>query len=184
MPFSSESGKAFIRAVVADIASKIDHSPFNVLDVGAGSGGYLARYSDLLPSHMCRWYAIEAWQPYLREYELEERYHRVFCTDVRQYVRCLSYPGYPQHVGICFLGDIVEHMSKEDALLVIQELLKVSTTVIISIPIVHWPQDAYAGNPYERHIKDDWSHEEAIASFPSIKGWAIENEIGVYVLGK
>ena len=184
MPFSSESGKAFIHAVVSDIAKNIAHSPLNVLDVGAGSGGYYEKFAAVLDPSRCRWYAIEAWKPYVDRYQLERKYYRVFNVDVRQYIRCLGFQTYPQKIDICFLGDVVEHMSKQDAMLVIQELFRVCKTIIISLPIVPWPQGEYEGNPFEVHVKDDWSHEEALSSFPHIKAWAVDNEIGVYVLEK
>jgi hypothetical protein len=65
-------------------------------------------------------------------------------------------------------GDVLEHMTKEEALTVISNLLPRCKYFIISIPIIKWPQDAVNGNPFEIHVKDDWSDKEALESFPSI----------------
>jgi len=39
---------------------------------------------------------------------------------------------------------------------------------IISIPITHFHQDAANGNPYETHVKEDWTTKEVLDSFHSI----------------
>ena len=47
---------------------------------------------------------------------------------------------------------------------------------------VHYPQDAFEGNHFEIHVKDDWSHEEMMDTFPQIvKSWT-GREIGCYLL--
>jgi hypothetical protein len=50
---------------------------------------------------------------------------------------------------------------------------------------VHYPQEEEFGNPYERHIKDDWSNEEIISTFGKyIIKHEINSIIGVYWLLK
>jgi hypothetical protein len=70
-------------------------------------------------------------------------------------------------------------MTKTD---LVAKLLANSKRVIISIPIVNYPQDEVGGNPFERHVKDDWSHQEMMDTFPQItKHWQ-GKVIGVYFL--
>jgi hypothetical protein len=57
--------------------------------------------------------------------------------------------------------------------------------VVISIPIHHCPQGAWGGNPYEIHVKDDWTHQEVMESFPGIKQFLKKTKtIGVYWIEK
>ena len=51
---------------------------------------------------------------------------------------------------------------------------------MISIPIVDFPQDMIGGNPFEKHVKENWSHEEMLESFPNIISAFIHEFIGVY----
>lgn len=54
--------------------------------------------------------------------------------------------------------------------------------VIVCIPIIHYPQGEFEGNPYEAHVKDDWSVEEFVSTFDNIVSYGRESEIGVFVL--
>jgi len=77
-------------------------------------------------------------------------------------------------------------MTKDEAISLVDNILNNAKVLIISIPIVHMPQDAYEGNPFEIHVKDNWSHEEILATWPSkIKRSYIKSRkaiLGVYWL--
>jgi hypothetical protein len=67
---------------------------------------------------------------------------------------------------VVIAGDVLEHMTKEDAITLVDRILQVSKTLIVSIPIRYMPQDEHAyPNPHEEHVKDDWSHEEVMATW-------------------
>ena len=175
MPFSSDSGKAYTKKLLQKII-KYDPKPegYKVLDVGIGSGTYSNLYRSLIPGE---WSGIEIWAPYVEKYNLKEKYDILFRDDVRR----MSFRTY----DIAFLGDVVEHMTKEEAVSTVTNLLEHITYVFISIPIVHYPQGEFDSNPYEAHIKDDWSNQEVIDTFGQhIVVSSVENEIGVYVLSK
>jgi len=174
MPFSSESGKKYTDTVVSCLT--LEH--FKVLDVGPGSGTYSDRYSgNLLARPAVHWTGVEIWEPYVKKYDLRSKYDEVVITDALTYVTATQ-----EKFDLILLGDVCEHMTKEMCLRLVKRCLEIATTVIISVPIIHYPQGEYDGNPYEAHIKDDWSHEEALASFPSVRKFSVENEIGIYVL--
>jgi hypothetical protein len=42
------------------------------------------------------------------------------------------------------------------------------------------PQDAVGGNPFEIHVKDNWTHQEVLVSFPNIIKFGTTKKIGVY----
>lgn len=175
MPYSSKEGKY---TIVSWVEEK-KHTINTVLDVGVGSGTYkhwLAEKRKIL--RHATWLGVEVWDPYIKEFNLEERYSKIFKTDIRQ----LDWSNIGA-VDLTIVGDVLEHISKEDAIALVNNILKFSNFCIISIPVVHYPQDEVYNNPYEKHIKDDWSHVEMTNTFSSfIKKFEIGNEIGVYWL--
>ncbi len=72
-------------------------------------------------------------------------------------------------------------MTKTEAIRVVSDLLKMSRIVFVSVPIVQ-PQEEYDQNPFERHIRDDWTHAEIQNSFPGLFCGYVEGHIGVYIL--
>jgi 2-polyprenyl-3-methyl-5-hydroxy-6-metoxy-1,4-benzoquinol methylase len=151
-----------------------------ILDIGAGSGTYYNLLSTIKPFV---WNGVEAWNSYIDEYKLEEKYNKIYNVDIRQF----DWPGCEFDLTIA--GDILEHITKEDAIILVERILNHSKTLIISIPIVHMPQDEINGNPYEVHVKDDWSHNEVLETWSSyIKDFWIPKgkkvQVGVYWLSK
>lgn len=137
----------------------------NVLDVGPGFG----TFSDVLKSNGYAGSidAVEIWQPYIDKYSLNSKYNKIYNEDIRNW-KNFNY-------DVVLYGDILEHMSKEDAILVWENTKKYAKNAVITIPIIHYPQGASEGNPYEEHVKDDWTHEEVIETFDSI----IDSWVGV-----
>ena len=165
MPFSSNSGKTFIKSL--DLSAK------TILDVGAGCG----TYRDMFPMLGLHWTALEVWQPYVEKYKLQDKYDELIVEDIRTWQPKQKY-------DICFCGDILEHMNEQEAVLVLNKLREIATTVIVSIPIGHYPQDEYDGNPYEVHVEDNWTHERFVKSFGEPYQYHLEKEIGVYIYKK
>lgn len=85
-------------------------------------------------------------------------------------------------IDLTLYGDILEHMTKEEAQDVMDKTLATSRLVMVSIPVVHYPQEEVEGNPYEVHVKDDWSHQEFCTSFPNVLTAFVHDHIGVYCL--
>lgn len=135
------------------------YKPKTILDVGAGSGTYatMLRKNGYTRAAID---AVEVWQPYVEEFNLHSKYRRVHQTDIRNFDKY-------SHDLVIF-GDILEHMSVEDALQVWDMASKYCAHAVISIPIIHYHQHAINGNPYEEHVKEDWSHQEVLDTFPNI----------------
>lgn len=167
MPYSSDSGKAAIKQAIKRINPKMG------LDVGCGSG----TYAKLFPN--VRWSGVEIWEPYIEQYGLKDLYYEVGRSDIRTWVPAECDPRW----DVAIAGDVLEHMSKEDAIATLDKLRQFASYVIVSIPLGHYPQDEYEGNPYERHVKDDWSDEEVREAFGEPLESIIDGEIGVYIYG-
>lgn len=166
MPFSSENGKPIIKWVMGKLPRKE-----RMLDVGAGAG----TYAKLFP---CKeWTGVEVWEPYVDKYGLKDIYNNLIVEDARQ----VEFDG---HFDVAFAGDVLEHMPVVDAQVLVQKLKKCADTVIISIPIGHYPQGEYEGNPYETHVTDNWSHDDVVQAFGRPTYYRLDGEIGVYVYSK
>jgi 2-polyprenyl-3-methyl-5-hydroxy-6-metoxy-1,4-benzoquinol methylase len=134
----------------------------SVVDIGAGSGTYIKLIKeDAKCCVTAKWIGIEAWNPYIDKFYLKDRYDQIINQDVRQLDWATLNP------SVVIAGDVLEHMSKQDAIKLVERILKPNTTIIISIPIRHMPQDAINGNPFEVHVKDDWSHQEVMHTWQS-----------------
>ncbi|MHB1313876.1 MAG: glycosyltransferase [Christensenellales bacterium] len=170
MPYSSISGKVWTQRIIKRLMKRCCNK--TILDVGSGTGCYYDLLKFELPN--VRFVGLEIWTDYIEKYELEKKYDEMIQADIREFEPKEEY-------GITILGDILEHMTKDDAIKVYEKVLKSSEFVVISIPVVPYPQDEYMGNPYEKHIKDDWSHNEVLLSFHSLALSYLDKEIGIYI---
>lgn len=174
MPSSDPQGKDQILDWVYNITSPIRR----VLDLGTGQGTYSdlfrKRQTTISYSH---WVGVEAWQPYIERFDLKSKYNEIINEDIRTVDYSKLSP-----IDLAFAGDVLEHITKEEAIDVVNKVLSICPTLIISIPIIHMPQGIYEGNHFEIHVKDDWSHKEMIETFPQIrKSWE-GSVIGCYLL--
>ncbi len=172
MPFSSSSGKKYITNFVQNLPENIKKKP--VLDIGAGAGTYSDLFKNVLTG---TWTGIEAFSPYVEKYSLSAKYDVLEVCDARE-------AELPQDIGVCFLGDVLEHMSVDDARTLLNKVTSVSEFTVVSIPIGYYPQESYEGNDYEIHVTDNWSVEAVIKEFgrPTFKH--LDNEIGVFIYTK
>ena len=161
MPYSSTEGKEWMKAEIDRLA------PLTVLDVGAGCGTYF----DLAAQPYQFWIAVEAWRPYLAQFDLAVRYDGVIFGDVRR----IDWPD----VDLVIFGDVLEHMPRADALVVWNDARKHARQIQLSIPVVPYPQGPEGGNPYEAHV-ETWTHEECMA-LPGVIAHQLNPTIGCYL---
>lgn len=156
-------------------------NPTYILDVGAGSGTYFEALRNV--GYIGHIEACEVWKPYIDQFDLRSKYSIVYEMDIRDLSEDLlrSYESEGvQPFSVVIFGDILEHMSKEDAVKVWTEASYWSDYALIAIPIIHYHQGPMNGNPYEEHIKDDWTHEEVLETFPGIVDSWQGNIVGAY----
>ena len=165
MPFSDGSNIEWAKWLITEL------KPTTVVDVGPGAGKYGSIVRELLPDTKTT--AVEIWEPYVETYGLRSIYDEVFITDAR------TFDDYS--VDLVILGDVLEHMSREDALALWDKIRSQAKAAVISIPIIHFPQGHEHGNPYEEHVVDDWCHDSIMASFDGITGYRTFQVTGSYV---
>lgn len=175
MGISSKQGKPETLKWIADNKDNIN----SILDIGAGSGTYYKLLSTIKPF---KWSAIEAWKSYIEEFNLKKMYDIVYNEDVRNFE-------WRENYDLVIAGDVLEHMNKADAEILVEKILNHADTLIISIPITHMPQEAINDNPFEFHVKDNWTHQEVQSTWGSfIKDCWIpkgkKSQVGVYWLSK
>lgn len=144
MPYSARENDQDIIWFVQDFQIR------KILDVGAGSG----TYGRLLGRHIHTVDAVEIWQPYVEQFKLNEIYDHIIHADVR-HVSPLQF----EHYDLVIFGDVLEHMSREESLKVWRNA-STAKFGMISVPIVHYPQGAEFGNPYEEHIQEHLTADE------------------------
>lgn len=145
----------------------------SILDIGPGQGTYYHLLNQVIPNSV--WHGVEVFKPYIEKFNLKQTYNKIYNCDARGFSPEREY-------DLIIAGDVLEHMEKEEAQDLVNNLLKSCRWFLISIPIVKLEQDAINGNEHEIHVKDDWSHAEVIESFPNITYAMAGSHIGVYVL--
>lgn len=163
MPISFDQGKQYIR----NIMGRVKHD--RMLDIGVGSG----TYAKLFPK--TKWTGIEVWEPYIDQFKLNDLYHEIILADARS-ARYATLGRF----DVAVAGDVLEHMTAEEAVAVVEQLKIIADTVIISIPVGHHPQGEFEGNPYEAHVVDDWTDERIRQVFGEPTWGVVDGCIGVY----
>ena len=174
MPASAKEGKTETFSWV----NNLNHDFKRVLDLGVGKGTY-SRLFRKQPNKLsnCHWIGVEAWAPYIEQFDLRSQYHEI----INQDIRLLDYDAL-KPIDIAIAGDVLEHVTKEEAVTIVDKVLKISPYMIISIPIIHYPQGPWEGNHFVIPVKDDWSHDGMIATFPQIKKSWTGKIVGCYLL--
>ena len=120
----------------------------SVLDVGACDGAWRR----LLPE-----YVMDAVEIFGRNLPKLKGYRKVFHADVRE----LKYGFY----DLIIFGDVLEHMSPEEAQAVLAYAEPRCRDLIIAVPFLYVQGEIY-GNPWEIHVQDDLTPEIFAARYP------------------
>lgn len=152
MPFSNKSGKkevsTFLRNTLTPDA--------RVLDVGPGSGTYHTLLGDYFKSMD----ACEIHAPYIKKYDLESKYRKVYNRSITDFDHFDDY-------DLVILGDVLEHLTVEDAQSVLSRCKNVKQ-VLIAVPF-EYHQGAAGGVEAERHLQDDLTPENFLQRYPDFE---------------
>lgn len=161
MPASSPLGKDLIQKWF-----KTQKDIKNIVDVGPGEGTYFK-----LLGNKYYWIGIEIWPKNIEKYKLKKKYNKIIGGDVSKL------PTLP--IADCIiLGDVVEHLDKYTAFILLRKAIVQYQHVVISIPIGKYVQGPIDGNPHEEH-KSYWTYEEIedITSWKLTKTFTINPDI-------
>lgn len=142
MPWSHTEGKTFL-------CNEYDaFKPETVVEIGPGAGMY---GNWMRQNHRGHWTGIEAWEPYVAQFDLKSKYDVIRVEDARE-------ADLPE-ADLYICGDVLEHMTRNEAVALIERIKRVAKHLFVSIPIIEYHQGAIEGNPFEEH-QYHWGFEE------------------------
>jgi hypothetical protein len=145
VPYSAAEGKTWATAHLVHHFRGRELEAIRFLDIGCGAGLWLDVIKPSFPNSI--WTGIEVWEPYVERFRLRERYDEIIVDDARD----VHFP----LTDVVIWGDVLEHMSEDDAVTNYERsLFRTYELVIGSVPIIHYPQGAEEGNPYEVHVQE------------------------------
>ena len=119
-----------------------------ILDVGACDG----IWRQLLPE-----YTMDAVEIHGPNADRLHGYRKVFRRDVDG----LDYV----HNDLIIFGDVIEHMDVEKTQRVLAYARPRCRDMVVAVPFLY-PQDAFGGNPWEKHLQPDLTAEIFAARYP------------------
>lgn len=136
------------------------------LDVGACDGIWSDLVGDFLIMD-----AVEVFQPNIETHHLRERYRYAYCADVREFEF--------EHYGLIIFGDVIEHMSVEDAQKVLAYAEERADEIIVAVPFMYKQGEIY-GNPFEVHVQDDLTPENFNERYPGYEPIFLDEKYAYY----
>lgn len=140
------------------------------LDVGACDG----KYFDLLGDYL-KMDGVEIFQPNIDNHRLREKYNKVFCCDIADFIY--------DYYDLIIFGDVIEHMKVEKAQKVLRYAYPRCKDMIIAVPWLYTQGEIY-GNPYEKHIQNDLTLEVFRKRYGEFTPIFINNEYAYFRKGK
>jgi trans-aconitate methyltransferase len=164
MAFSSGEGKGFFADWIANFANPQGYKRY--LDIGCGAGHYgkilrMAAAKDAVVD------AVEVFPEYIERHHLREIYGDIIISDIRQVYEEI------QPYDIMIMGDVLEHLTKEEAIAVVNGLKIKCCFIWVALPMKidrPWSfgydqlEEEWAENEYGRHLHD-WTGEELQETF-------------------
>ena len=126
-----------------------------ILDMGAFEG----TWHNLLPEYK-NMDAVEIFEPSVKELREWNIYRNVYLADARTF----EYDWY----DLVIFGDIVEHMTVEEAQKMLEYAKPRCRDMIVAVPFLY-PQGIWGDNPYQIHIQDDLTPELFDERYPGFK---------------
>lgn len=146
-------------------------STYTILDVGAGCGTYY----NLLSNHFPIIDAVEVFSPNIEEFDLTNKYRHVFNEDIRNFKF--------DYYDIIIYGDVIEHLSVEDAQKIINYSYNKCDVMLIAVPFL-LEQETIYDNKYEIHLQPDLTPQLFNQRYPGFKVLYQTEYCGYYIKEK
>uniref|UniRef100_A0A6M3KYT1 Putative methyltransferase n=1 Tax=viral metagenome TaxID=1070528 RepID=A0A6M3KYT1_9ZZZZ len=159
MAFSAGEGKRFFKDWLIHFAQPLKFNRF--LDIGCGAGIYgdIIREVFNQEAHID---AVEAWSQYIVRHDLKKKYDRIIMEDIVKVWHQM------EDYDVIVMGDVIEHLTKHDAIMVICGLKAKCRFLWGSLPIEvgrPWStgyrqgKEEWVENKYNQHLHD-WTGNE------------------------
>ena len=165
------SSKAFKQEIKEYIKLYFPDDNTTILDVGAGEGTYY----NLLGDYYKKMCAIEIFEPNIKNFGLREKYEEVLNANIVD----ARYNWF----DLIIFGDVIEHLTVEDAQQVLEYALSRCKELIVAVPY-KYVQGEVGGNKWEIHIQDDLTPEIMKERYPYLELLYGDNEYGYYIKRK
>ena len=153
MPVSRPNHLGYIGEQILEL------NPMSVLDVGCGFGLFGMLFRTLTDIWEGRY---DSWQTRIDGVEIFERY----ITDLQRKIYTNIYLGDIVNIidtlpdyDFIYMGDVIEHLTKENGITLLEKLKRKGKVVIIATPLVVSEQGTINGNENERHISQWHSND-------------------------
>lgn len=151
------------------IINKYDKD-IKILDVGPGEG----TYSNLLNEYKnidC----VEIYEPYINEYGLKNKYKNIYISNILDFDF--------DYYDVIILGDILEHIVADDAVILINKLIDKCDEIIVNVPYLADFNYLYDDEPNknELHLQVDLTDIIMKKRYPMLKRLCSNNRIGVFI---
>ena len=147
-------------------ASYPDRPDTFIIDVGAGQGKYRVLLADY--PYMD---AVEVFPPYVEGNRLLELYRHVHVKNVINFLDEAT-EEYLHHT-VVIMGDILEHLTRDDAKSVLEQFCAHVDDIIAIVPY-EYPQGEEDGNVHQAHLQDDLTPEIMGQVYPELTLVAVE----------
>ena len=162
-----ESYKFFKEEVKNYLINNVSLSS-KILDVGPGVG----TYSELIRNFGYKIDCVEIWEPYVETYNLKEKYDNVFVGDIMDFDI--------SNYDFIILGDVLEHLPKEQGMSLIQRIHKLGKQCLVAVPY-QMEQGEHNGNIYETHHQSDLTIQLMTERYPELTMIYSNHYYGYYV---
>lgn len=159
---------AIYKKEITDYLKSIFDKNAKILDVGAGEGTYLPFLQDYFTDIE----AVEVFKPNIDNFNLEERYKRVYNINIVDF----KYEFY----DIIIFGDVIEHLEVKDAQKVLNYAYNRCKEMIVAVPYLS-KQGIEEDNIYEIHKQDDLTNEIMKERYPYLKNVFKNEKYGYYI---
>jgi len=164
MPYSYD----YFKIDVCKHIIKTQPQSSKILDVGAGSG----KYGGMLRMWFNNIDALEIFEPYIEQFNLKEIYNNVYNDNIIHFDIA--------EYDYIIMGDILEHLTIEDAKELIKKITHNGNKCLVAIPYT-MEQGVVNGNIYETHLQPDLTHEVFLFRYPMMKELYRNHEYGYYI---
>lgn len=157
----------YFKSEVRDYIRKHVPLTHKILDVGPGIG----TYSNLLRKFGYKMDCIEIWEPYIKEFDLVSKYDKVISGNIID----LDISEY----DFIILGDVLEHLTKEDAINLINKIYTSGKRCLVAVPYL-MEQGEYYGNVHETHLQADLTWDVMSERYPQLERIYANSKYGYY----
>ena len=168
--YCSENNKFYKEEVRDFIIANIPLDS-KILDVGPGKG----TYSDLLRQFGYQMDCIEIWEPYVSEFNLQEKYDNVFIGDICDF----DFSEY----DFLILGDVLDHLTEVQAVDLIDRIHFKFKTCLVGVHYLMKQSECF-GNKYEAHHQYDLTPKVMSSRYPKLNMIYSNDEYGYYFTDK